>query len=309
VRKVFGFETHAVKEPEMDLPQSSRKRDPSATNHNSELQDPRREDFDAITRANSEEAAPGRLENDSGWLGIEIGEVTKERAKDLRLTFAGGVFVVKIELDSPAAKAGLKEGDVITHYDGTKIEGTSQFRKLVHETSAGRTVPLAVVRNGGSLNISVGLTARSAFLEKQMEGKMRDFSHPHAFPSTSSDQRLEALEALDSRTPLLGISAEELTSQLGEYFGVPNGAGILVRGVHRGTSADKAGVKAGDVIIAVGEKTVQSLKELREQLRPKTDGSPVGLRVLRKGKEINFEVRIETPQLPAPSPIPQRARM
>jgi serine protease Do len=238
-------------------------------------------------------------ESESGWLGIEINEVTPETAKDLRLSSARGVAVADVEPDSPAAKAGLKEKDVITQYDGQAVEGTVQFRRLVRETPPGRTIALTISRNGATQNISVEMGDRGAFFGKRMEGKMRDFGNVYAFKAPNFDFNLpepEVFGAMDLRTPMLGISAEDLSGQLGEYFGAPNNAGILVREVRPGTAAEKAGLKAGDVIVKVDGKPVRSLAELREQLRDKSDAKSVNLGVFRKGSEISVPVSIEKPR-------------
>jgi serine protease Do len=238
-------------------------------------------------------------DEESGWLGIEINEVTPETAKDLRLSSARGVVVADVEPDSPAAKAGLKEKDVITQYDGQAVEGTVQFRRLVRETPPGRTIALTISRNGSTQNISVEMGDRGAFFQKKMEGKMRDFGNVYAFKAPNFEFNLpepEVFGAMDLRTPMLGISAEDLSGQLGEYFGTPNNAGILVREVRAGTAAEKAGLKAGDVIVKVDGKAVRSLAELREQLRDKSDAKSVNLGVFRKGAEISVPVAIEKPR-------------
>src|ERR1700691_5294930 len=248
----------------------------------------------------------------SGWLGVEIGEVNAEKAKDLKLTEVRGVEVVDVEPDSPAAKAGLKEHDVITRYDGQAVEGTVQFRRLVRETPAGRNISLTISRNGGAQEISVELGDRSALLEKKMRGKMRDFDAAYAVATPNFDFRLDGPEvfgAMDGRTPLLGISAEDLTGQLGAYFGAPEGGGILVREVRAGTAADKAGLKAGDVIIKLDSKPVNSLGELRQQLRDKTDEKSVSLGILRKGSEMNVAITIEKPQPMESTHMMRRAQL
>ncbi len=247
-----------------------------------------------------------------GWLGVEIGEVTADKAKDLRLSEVRGVEVIDVEPDSPAAKAGLKEHDVITRYDGQEVEGTVQFRRLVRETPAGRNIPLAISRNGATQNISVELGDRSALLEKKMRGKMRDFDSAYAVAAPNFDFRLDGPEvfgAMDGRAPLLGISAEDLSGQLGAYFGAPEGGGILVREVRAGTAADKAGLKAGDVIIKIDGKPVSSLGELRQQLRDKTDEKSVSLGILRKGSEMNIAVTIEKPQPTESTHMMRRAQL
>jgi serine protease Do len=235
----------------------------------------------------------------SGWLGVEIGEVTPENAKDLKLSATRGVVIQDVEPDSPAAKAGLKEKDVVLQYDGQTVEGTVQFRRLVRETPSGRTVPLVISRDGATQNLSVALADRSSYYEKRMQGKMRDFDRPFALATRNFDFNFsspEILTMMDARTPLLGISAEDLTGQLGSYFGAPNNSGVLIREVRTGTPADKAGLKAGDVIVKVDGKPVSALSELRDQLRDKGDGKTVNLGVLRKGSEITVPVTIEKPK-------------
>jgi len=247
-----------------------------------------------------------------GWLGIEIGEVTQDKAKDLKLSSARGVVVMDIEPDSPAVKAGLKENDVITQYDGQTVEGTVQFRRLVRETPSGRTVALIISRNGSVQNISVELGDRSSFFEKKMNGKMRDFGNAYAFTEPNFDFHFDGPDmgsAFDMRTPLLGISAEDLSGQLGAYFGAPDGAGILVREVRSGTPAEKAGLQAGDVIIKMDGKQVRSLGELREQLRDKSDQKSVSLGILRKGSEMSVSVTIEKPQPVGAAHVIHRAQL
>jgi serine protease Do len=250
----------------------------------------------------------------SGWLGVEIGEVTAEKAKDLRLAEAHGVEVIDVEPDGPAAKAGLKEHDVVTRYDGQVVEGTVQFRRLVRETPSGRNISLAISRNGSTQDISVELGDRSSFYEKKMKGKMRDFGKAYAFTEPNFDFHFDTpgvFGEMDGRAPVLGISAEDLSGQLGTYFGAPNGTGILVREVRSGTAAEKAGLKAGDVIVKVNGSPVGSLSELRQQLqlRGKSDEKTVSLGILRKGSEMNLPVTIEKPKPMESTHLVRRAQL
>jgi S1-C subfamily serine protease len=244
----------------------------------------------------------------SGWLGVEISEVTTEKAKDLKLAGLRGVIVMDVEPDSSAAKAGLKENDVITQYDGQIVEGTVQFRRLVRETPAGRTVTLAISRNGSAQNISVDLGDRSAFFEKKMKGKMRDFDNAYAFSMPNPDFSF-SIPSMDGRGPMLGIDAEDVSGQLGSYFGVPDGTGILIREVRPGMAAEKAGLKAGDVIVKVDGKPVRTLAELRSQLRDKGEQKSVSLGILRKGAEMSVAVTIERPQPVESTHVVHRAQL
>ncbi len=256
---------------------------------------------DKVAQAVAEEAMPLLGEEGSGWLGVEIAEVTPEKAKELKLPAVRGVLVMEVEPEGPAARAGLKENDVITEYESQTVEGTVQFRRLVRETPPGRSIPLGIIREGQAQKLTVELGDRSAFWEKKMgkgiEGMMPG-GHPHVYAFSMPD--VEALaplpEAFDRRTPLLGISAEDLRGQLGNYFGAPDGEGILVRDVRPGTPAEKAGLKAGDVITKVDGKAVKTLRELREQLRQKSDQKSVNLSVLRRGAETTVPVTIEKPR-------------
>jgi serine protease Do len=250
-------------------------------------------------------------DDEGGWLGIEIQEVTSEKAKDLRLANVRGVLVTDVEPDSPAAKAGLKENDVITAYDGQAVEGTVQFRRLVRETPPGRTVALAVSRNGAAQNFSVELGNRGSFFEKKMEGKMRDFGNAYAFKMPNFDLHFAGPDfgVMDWRTPVLGINAEDLSGQLGAYFGAPGNSGILVREVRPGTPAEKAGLQAGDVIIKVDGKAVKSLSELREQLRGKSEQKTVSVGILRKGSEMSLPVEIDKPKPIEPMHLTHRAQL
>jgi serine protease Do len=233
-------------------------------------------------------------EDDRGWLGVTIAEVTAEKAKELKLPAERGVLLAEVEADSPAAKAGLKANDVVTEYNGQRVESTAQFRRLVRETPAGRTAQLTFWRDGRSQSASVQLGNYREHAERSLRSygpKVFDFH----FDMPDIDAHVFALE---HRTPLLGISAEDLSGQLGSYFGAPDGEGILVREVRAGSPAEKAGLKAGDVIAKVQGERVRNVGELREKLREKRESKTVSLGVIRKGAEMSLNVEIEQPKPP-----------
>jgi serine protease Do len=242
------------------------------------------------------------MEEGGGWLGIGIGEVTPEKTKELKLSSERGVVVGEVEPDSPAAKAGLRANDVITQYDGQTVEGTVQFMRLVHETPSGRTVTLTIWRDGASQNVSVEIGDRSSFLETRVRREMGDGGQAFTFamprfnmPNVGPDM----MGMMDPHTPALGINGEDLSGQLGGYFGAPDGKGVLVREVRTGTPAEKAGLMAGDVIIKLDGKPVRTLQELREGLRSASGDKPVNIGILRKGSEMNISATIEKPHPPA----------
>jgi len=232
-----------------------------------------------------------------GWLGVTIAEVTAEKAKELKLPAERGVILAEVEPDSPAAKAGLKANDVVSEYNGERVEGTAQFSRLVRETPAGRTVQLTIWRDARAQNVSVQLSSFREHLGSRFHAmKPKDFDFRFEMPEFEMPETNGRF--LVSRTPMLGISAEDLSSQLGSYFGALDGEGILVREVRPGTPAEKAGLKAGDVITKVEGERVRNVGELRERLREKRDKKTVSLTALRRGTEMSFNVEVEQPQAP-----------
>jgi serine protease Do len=229
---------------------------------------------------------------ESGWVGVEVGEVSAEKAKELKLPAVRGVLVANVEPDSPAARAGLKENDVIAEFDHQAVEGVVQFRRLVRETPPGRSVPITVWRNGVAQSLNIEIGDRGRLLRREMRRvEPRILTAPHSF-----DFNFEMPDFLFDSTPLLGIGAEDLNGQLGAYFGAPGGEGVLVREVRSGSPAEKAGLKAGDVITKVGGETVKSVSQLRERLRDKRDEKTVPLSLLRKGSSLTVQVELEKPK-------------
>lgn len=238
-------------------------------------------------------------DGESGWLGISIAEVTGEKAKELKLPAERGVLVGEVETESAAAKAGVKEGDVITEFNGQRVDGTVQFRRMVRETIAGRTVPLTVWRDGRTQTMQVEMGSRQAqVIRGRLRGHIRIAPEPR-FKVNPYIEVMPRLELFASRTPTLGISGEDLQGELGNYFGAPEGEGVLVKDVHEGTPAAKAGMKAGDVITQIDGERIRSLGDLRAKLREKREAKSVKVDILRRGTAMTLEVEIEQPRPPA----------
>jgi serine protease Do len=240
---------------------------------------------------------------ESGWVGVEVGEVSAEKAKELKLPAVRGVLVANVEPDSPAAKAGLKENDVIAEFDHQAVEGVVQFRRLVRETPPGRSVPITVWRNGVAQSLNIEIGDRGRLLRREM----RRIEPGVNFAPRAFDFNFEMPDFIFGSTPLLGISAEDLNGQLGAYFGAPGGEGVLVREVRSGSPAEKAGLKAGDVITRVGDQTVKTVSQLRERLRDKRDEKTVQLSLLRKGSSMTVQVEVEKPKPAEHTRITRRA--
>src|SRR5262250_317348 len=228
------------------------------------------------------------FDDDGGsWLGVETREVTAENVKEFKLPGERGVVIGKVLDDSPAMKAGLKDNDVVTEINGQRVEGAAQFRRMIREIPAGRSVQLTVWRNGRAQTISTTLG-------KMQEGRKLRVSKaaPQVFnfrmpelPEVAPIPDIPSFEwegdGLLMGRPRLGIDAEDISGQLGSYFGVPEGEGVLVREVNPGSAAEKAGMKAGDVITSFNGERLHSLSELRSKLAAAGEGKAAKLGVIR----------------------------
>jgi hypothetical protein len=223
------------------------------------------------------------------WLGVTLKDVTADKARDLKLPGEYGALVESVEADSPAAKAGLQKGDVIVEFAGERVRSEAQLRRLIRETPAGRTVSLQVIRDGQARALNAKLQSRTNHLNIQIP-------EIHIAPPNTHLFDYGGLNFLfDGRRPSLGISGDELTTQLASYFGVKQGKGVLVREVVVGSAAEKAGLKAGDVIVAVDGKSVATVTELRQalEIEPSKEEHKVNLTVVRDRHEQTVPVELE----------------
>jgi S1-C subfamily serine protease len=204
----------------------------------------------------------------------------------------------------------LKESDVITEVDGQRVEGSAQFRRMIREIPAGRNVQITVWREGRTQAISATLGKAEenhrgfvnggpgafAFRMPKVEIPEMPDAEVQEIPGIPDMDFDNGMMVLPFSRPRLGIDAEDISGQLGNYFGAPEGEGVLVRNVNAGSAADKAGVKAGDVITKFNGDRIRSLGDLREKLAQKSDEKPAKLSVLRNKSEVTL-----TLDLPAPT--------
>jgi serine protease Do len=223
--------------------------------------------------------------SNQSYLGIHAIEIDAERAKDLQLKEVHGVEVTKVEEDGPASKAGLKTGDVVLEYNGQRVEGMEQFLRLVRETPAGREVKLSISRAGVPQTLIVKTGQRKTPMARFGEIEIPRFEMP--------EMRLPDVPRahMSWRSSAIGIEAETLDSQLAEYFGVKEG--VLVRSVIRTSAADKAGIKAGDVILKVDDTKVGSPREISEAVRGARLKKQVAILIVRDRREITVMLSID----------------
>jgi serine protease Do len=203
-----------------------------------------------------------------GWLGVSIQSLTPDLAKTFGLQNTHGALVASVSDGSPAAKAGLKAGDVISEYNGREVGRTEELPRAVAETPVGREVPITVIREGKP----VKLTAKIAQLE-------------------DNGQELAAAEAPGDK-PALGVDVESLTPALAHQLGISESRGVIVKAVRDGGPAANAGIQAGDVIVEVDRHPVATVAEMKSALDKRAKGSPVLLLVHRDGSSLYAAVQM-----------------
>ncbi len=216
------------------------------------------------------------------YLGVNLCEIPSDRARELKLKEAYGVEITRVEDGSPAEKAGLKSGDVVLEYNGQRVEGMEQFGRLVRETPSGREVKLLISRNGATQSITATLQTRKL---KTMATVIPNFDMPEV--------HIPDMPQIFTtwRNPMLGVEAESLGPQLAAYFGVKDG--VLVRSVSKDTAAEKAGIKAGDVITKVGESSVTTPNELVSAVHAAMAKKSFPIELMRDRHETSVTVTIE----------------
>jgi serine protease Do len=235
------------------------------------------------------------------FLGIGVQEIDSERAKALNLREERGVEVTRVEDESPAAKGGIRIGDVVLEYNGDKVEGVEEFMRMVRETPPGREVKLSITRNGTPQQLAMKTGSRKTWMTTRY-GDVGALELPNvAFPEINVPDVPRAF--MSWRSSIVGIEAESLDSQLAEYFGVKEG--VLVRSVVRGSSAEKAGLRAGDVIVKVDDTRVTSPREISANIRSSRAKKSVPVQVIRDKREVTLQLPMDDAQAPTYHAMPK----
>jgi len=213
------------------------------------------------------------------YIGVMLHEIDSDRAKALNLPEVEGVEVTRVGPESPADKAGLKAADVILEYNGQRVESMEQFSRMVHETPPGHEIKLAISRNGSTQMVMLRVGTRP------MPG-IAGMAPPERFDIHMPDI---PRSFMSWRSAALGVECESLQGQLAEYFGVKEG--VLVRSVLKGSAAEKAGVRAGDVITRIGDSKVATPADVSSRIRS-AHGTPIPVVVMRDHREMTLTVII-----------------
>ncbi len=193
-----------------------------------------------------------------GWLGVTIQTVTPEIKEKFDLEVTEGALIAEVTNDSPAEKGGLQRGDVITVFDGKKVKEMKFLPSIVAETPVGKKVEVVIVRKGENkkLTIQVGELTE----EKAMAGATA--------PETEEK---------------LGLSVQELTSELAESLSLKDEKGVVVSGVRKGSPASEAGLRRGDLIQEIENELVKNMDDYRGIIKKSSSKKQILMVVMRGG--------------------------
>ncbi|HEX7573774.1 MAG TPA: PDZ domain-containing protein, partial [Bacteroidota bacterium] len=221
-----------------------------------------------------------------GWLGVAIQDVTPRLAREKELHVKSGALVNNVTEESPADKAGIREDDVIVEFNGKSVEESDDLQSAVRSALPGDKTSVTFYRGQEkkSLEVTLGKTPR------------RNFAFSFHGPGNIRVPRIPRIHMFRSEG-MLGLTLSDLNRQLGEYFGAPNGRGVLVQEVERKSAGEKAGFRAGDVIVKAGKEDVENAGDITETLDGVKKGDKVEFGILRKGEQKTITVESDGPEV------------
>jgi serine protease Do len=227
--------------------------------------------------------------SDTAYLGVTMQELDSDLRDGLDLKVKNGVLINSVFEDSPAELAGIEDGDVIVEFNGKKVTTPDELRRYVQTEKIGDTVKVKVVRDNETKTIDVTLAERPAQLTQR---RVEIFAPEHRMWFDKGKNWF--VSAFDSfHRGRLGVRVMDLNDDLGPYFDVEEGEGVLVLEVGDESVADEMGMKSGDVIVEVEDKEIGSVDELLEHMGDLEPGEEFGVTVLRKNKKVTLEGELD----------------
>ena len=217
-----------------------------------------------------------------GYLGVGCQDINADQAKELKLPEEAGAVVTSLAPTSPAATAGLRLGDVIVLYNSQRVEGQAQLYRLISETPIGREVRIQIIRNTYPQYLVAKIGA------KPREGaQLQVLQLPPSAVGTVPDMPLTRMSWRNG----LGAEWEAVDGQLASSFGVKDG-GVLVRSVMTGSPAERGGLRAGDVIVRVGDARVTTALDVSGRIRAVREQT-ANVTVVRDKKEFTLAIPLD----------------
>ncbi|HEU4346015.1 MAG TPA: DegQ family serine endoprotease [Candidatus Binatia bacterium] len=194
-----------------------------------------------------------------GYLGVLIQKVTPEIAESLGMDRPRGALVANVSKDGPAEKAGVKVGDVIIEFDGKEVKDSGELPILVARTAVDKKARLKVLRDKKELTLNVAV------------GELKDEEVVASVPEKGE----------------LGLTVQKVTPQIAETLGLEKTDGVVVTAVEPGSASDEAGIRRGDVILQIDQKSIRSVDEFKKALAATKKGKGV-LFLVRRGENTLF---------------------
>jgi len=239
------------------------------------------------------------LDGRGSQLGVMVSDLDPSTSLGAGAKEGAGVKVDEVTGGSAAEKAGLKAGDVVVEFDGERVRSARQFTRLVQETADGRTVKITVLRDGKRQTLDATPEARSFGwnmdidsdrIHREIERGMQQI--PQRFEYRIAPDMIPGMRLMSRGR--LGVTVESLSPQLADYFGVKDG-GALVSAVTKDSAAEKAGIKAGDVITSVNGGRVRDADSLSREIGDAT-GTELSIGIVRDKKETTLKATIDKPK-------------
>ncbi len=254
-----------------------------------------------------------KIEEKGAFLGIYMEDLGKEMIKKLDYPKSSGVLITGIVDDSPAEEAGLEKNDVIYSIAGDRVKDSKELGRLIGSKEPGDKVKVVVYRDGRkkTFNFALG-EKKTAYVTIDIDD-YDDIAQRACIKTLGMGapvwmhSRSDRVSVFGGRGRM-GVQLHELDADLAPYFKVDEGEGMLVLGVVEDSPAAKAGIKAGDVIVKVGDEDIEDIDDIYEALddvnvEVEEDGDEarvdatidmnVAVTVIRKGKTKVFEVELE----------------
>ncbi len=199
-----------------------------------------------------------------GWLGVMIQKITPDLAKSFGLSQSEGALVGDVIPDGPAAKGGVKRGDVIVMFDGQQVKDMEDLPKIVAATRPNSVVDVEVIRDGSRMTLSVSIE----LLE-------------------------DSQETIVAKADPLGLQVQDITEELAQSLKLESVEGVLVSDVTAGNAAAEAGIRRGDVISEMNRSIVKDMRDYQNLMASVQKGSSVLFLVKRGGSTIYIAVKVE----------------
>ena len=225
------------------------------------------------------------FDGNGSYLGVDTRDITEDRLGPLHLKEEHGVEVTMVDQDAPAGKAGIKEHDVILSINGQQVESVEQLRRMIRELPPGRAVNIGISRDGQLVTLNAQLASRKQNFVFN-NGKEFHFNMPHIpqIPNINIQDFDVPSVVVVHTSARSGLMVENLTPQLGDFFGAKNGQGVLVRSVEKGSRAEKAGFHAGDVVVRVNGEAINDTGDFNRVVRARKE-TTVKVSIIREKKE------------------------